>query len=526
MDSPGSAPAAATDGSELDGELRDDGSGESGVLPALALTAASAHTDAHPTDAPAAADGAPAGADAPTSSSGDGAADGKLLHGGTSVLPAIVAKGVIAHSPAADGATPPPRGEQAVSIDAMMRVHVSELDFGDVLEDEPLPNPPLELEQALAPLRSHRSGRSSRVKTRHSSAAEQVRDLQARAWMASTGRTVRTQLSEDDQIMLWDCFQLMDADGSGTISTAELLTALRELGLELPRSELQQMVRAVDADGSGEVSFEEFVAAMSGPTSVAAVRHKPETVIPFSLLSSAYRRSGLLRTVMSDSALERRQLYLKSLRENERRSEKLAKIRRQHAEKRNAPERFPATHWSRERRRAQQQMRAAQREAAGGPGARPGGGGGAPSRSNTRAPAASPSGSSSLPPIMPTKQALSAKLTASALTFEPALHDVPISYGALPSPRELRERARLRVLRGQSPPRNSSPSGAGHGGRAGGAQERARSLRTAGHGAADGTAPWERPVKHYGGAAASSSPPVVSSVGTSNLPQLRSLHGP
>ena len=44
-------------------------------------------------------------------------------------------------------------------------------------------------------------------------------------------------------------FKMFDKDGDGTITTSELGTAMKSLGQNLTKQELEDMVNEVDADG-------------------------------------------------------------------------------------------------------------------------------------------------------------------------------------------------------------------------------------------------------------------------------------
>ena len=55
-----------------------------------------------------------------------------------------------------------------------------------------------------------------------------------------------------------DSFALLDADGDGRISAAELVRLMRALGDDVTDEAAQQAVRLMDADGDGLVSLEEF----------------------------------------------------------------------------------------------------------------------------------------------------------------------------------------------------------------------------------------------------------------------------
>ena len=53
-------------------------------------------------------------------------------------------------------------------------------------------------------------------------------------------------------------FQIMDVDGSGTISKEELKLALEALGEAASDTDIEYMVASADPDGDGMVSFDDF----------------------------------------------------------------------------------------------------------------------------------------------------------------------------------------------------------------------------------------------------------------------------
>jgi calmodulin len=56
---------------------------------------------------------------------------------------------------------------------------------------------------------------------------------------------------------------LVDRDGGGTISKAELGELMETLGIEASQEEIDHMVDEIDEDGNGNIDFEEFVKVMS-----------------------------------------------------------------------------------------------------------------------------------------------------------------------------------------------------------------------------------------------------------------------
>jgi hypothetical protein len=61
---------------------------------------------------------------------------------------------------------------------------------------------------------------------------------------------------------LQDVFDKFDSDGSGTVSTSELIAMAQELQLDASAEQLAEMMADSDLDRSGEIDFEEFVAVV------------------------------------------------------------------------------------------------------------------------------------------------------------------------------------------------------------------------------------------------------------------------
>lgn len=123
------------------------------------------------------------------------------------------------------------------------------------------------------------------------------------AWMRKRGKSLRPKLSEEQKKQLEECYELMDADGSGAIDADELGAAFKLLGLDVTKSEIGAMLDEVDEDGSGEVEYPEFIEIMTHTLSKLA--HKKEedgqagNQVPFALLATAYRRKRIMEGLIS-----------------------------------------------------------------------------------------------------------------------------------------------------------------------------------------------------------------------------------
>ena len=59
-----------------------------------------------------------------------------------------------------------------------------------------------------------------------------------------------------------EAFEEFDKDGSGAISSKELLHVMRAMGQNPTEDELNNMVMEVDLDGNGTIEFPEFLEMM------------------------------------------------------------------------------------------------------------------------------------------------------------------------------------------------------------------------------------------------------------------------
>jgi calmodulin len=66
----------------------------------------------------------------------------------------------------------------------------------------------------------------------------------------------------DSEEKIRETFRVLDKDGNGFISAAELRHVMTNLGERLSDEEVEEMIREVDIDGDGQVNYEEFVQVM------------------------------------------------------------------------------------------------------------------------------------------------------------------------------------------------------------------------------------------------------------------------
>uniref|UniRef100_A0A8D0B6P0 Calglandulin n=1 Tax=Salvator merianae TaxID=96440 RepID=A0A8D0B6P0_SALMN len=79
----------------------------------------------------------------------------------------------------------------------------------------------------------------------------------------------KLELSTAQKQQMRDAFDLLDAEGTGTIDVKELKVAIRALGFEPTKEELRRIVSEVDKEGSGKISFDAFYSVMTHKMSEA-----------------------------------------------------------------------------------------------------------------------------------------------------------------------------------------------------------------------------------------------------------------
>lgn len=72
------------------------------------------------------------------------------------------------------------------------------------------------------------------------------------------GQKPRLELTKKQRQELRECFNLIDTDGSGSISQAEITEALSYMGVHVTAKSLAKIMKDVDTDGSGELEYSEF----------------------------------------------------------------------------------------------------------------------------------------------------------------------------------------------------------------------------------------------------------------------------
>ena len=78
-----------------------------------------------------------------------------------------------------------------------------------------------------------------------------------RGWLRKHGKDKYIDFSDEQMVILKDCFNDLDEDGGGAISVDELEDPLVALGLVENRDQVEQMVKAIDDDCN--IEFKEFL---------------------------------------------------------------------------------------------------------------------------------------------------------------------------------------------------------------------------------------------------------------------------
>ncbi len=73
----------------------------------------------------------------------------------------------------------------------------------------------------------------------------------------------RPELTEEQKQEVREAFDLFDTDKSGSIDYHELKVAMRALGFEVKKEEVQRIMNEYDRTNSGEIGFDDFMEIMT-----------------------------------------------------------------------------------------------------------------------------------------------------------------------------------------------------------------------------------------------------------------------
>ena len=73
----------------------------------------------------------------------------------------------------------------------------------------------------------------------------------------------KRKIPDQEYNFLTKMFKVFDIDDSGEISSKEVQSALKEMGIELDIDEINKRIQAVDSNKNGTVSFPEFINLLS-----------------------------------------------------------------------------------------------------------------------------------------------------------------------------------------------------------------------------------------------------------------------
>jgi len=71
------------------------------------------------------------------------------------------------------------------------------------------------------------------------------------------------ELTEEEFEAISEAFALFDKNGDRAISSGEIGTVFKSLGLNPSKVQIDQMIKEFDRDGNGEIDFGEFVTMMT-----------------------------------------------------------------------------------------------------------------------------------------------------------------------------------------------------------------------------------------------------------------------
>ena len=139
------------------------------------------------------------------------------------------------------------------------------------------------------------AGRPKRLSRRERAALERrLSDADTHAWLRthSTVALPRYEMPKSKKRALRECFDLLDADGGGTIDLSEISLVMRALGFS--PAAIKQAIKLGDRDGDGELSFDEFVALVTQSGGASGGGGGDADSFPFALVANSHRLTTLV----------------------------------------------------------------------------------------------------------------------------------------------------------------------------------------------------------------------------------------
>jgi len=177
---------------------------------------------------------------------------------------------------------------------------------------------------------------------------EEILKLNTLQWLTARGRGAKMGERMEQEKMLREWFEALDADGSGDISVDELEEPLISIGLVSSKEDLEEMIRKYDSSGDGEIDFQEFVKMVmtkeEGGKSNAMLKLFEDfhsgllgnRLLPFSTLIHMYSRKQLFNAIMAKNPEEKAegmQVLKARIKRTEARDLDLAQEKREEEEK-------------------------------------------------------------------------------------------------------------------------------------------------------------------------------------------------